>query len=52
MLRTALEAWISGDWQNRTQLRNGFFKHNDHIRSVVPKDRLLKFRSEDGWEPL
>lgn len=26
--------------------------HNDHVREVVPKDRLLEFKAADGWEPL
>ncbi|KAH8671453.1 hypothetical protein BX600DRAFT_248522 [Xylariales sp. PMI_506] len=26
--------------------------HNDIVRQVVPKDRLLEMRIEDGWEPL
>jgi hypothetical protein len=26
--------------------------HNDHVREVVSKDRLLEFKAADGWEPL
>jgi hypothetical protein len=26
--------------------------HNDYVRSVVPKERLLEFQAGDGWEPL
>ncbi|KAH6675009.1 hypothetical protein B0J14DRAFT_653184 [Halenospora varia] len=26
--------------------------HNNHIRTVVPKERLLEFRAQDGWVPL
>jgi len=26
--------------------------HNEYIRSVVPKDRLLEHNAADGWEPL
>lgn len=34
------------------KLREGYLKHNEHIRSIVPKDNLLEFRPEQGWEPL
>jgi hypothetical protein len=29
-----------------------FDQHNEHVRSIVPKDNLLEFRPQDGWEPL
>ena len=29
-----------------------FNEHNEYIRSLVPKERLLKFQPQDGWEPL
>ncbi|KAI4085927.1 MAG: hypothetical protein LQ344_008004 [Seirophora lacunosa] len=40
------------DWQCRSQLRAGFLRHYQLIRSPVPSDRLLEFRSKDGREPL
>ncbi|KAL9029566.1 MAG: hypothetical protein Q9196_002214 [Gyalolechia fulgens] len=52
LLRMAIGSWTSGDWQSRSQLREGFHRHYQHIRSSVPEDRLLEFRSEDGWLPL
>jgi len=27
-------------------------KHEDHLRAVVPKDKLFWFNVQDGWEPL
>ena len=27
-------------------------RHNEHVRSVVPSERLLEFEPKDGWEPL
>ena len=29
-----------------------YHRHNDWVREVVPKDRLLEFNPADGWEPL
>jgi len=42
----------SGDWRNRTALRRGFLKHNEGVRSLVPKERFLDFQVEQGWGPL
>ncbi|MCJ1244980.1 hypothetical protein MMC30_002181 [Trapelia coarctata] len=33
-------------------LRQRYLDHYTYVRSIVPKDNLLEFRSEDGWEPL
>lgn len=32
--------------------RQGYLDHYTHVRSAVPKRRLLEFESKDGWEPL
>jgi Sulfotransferase domain len=29
-----------------------YIHHNDHIRRVVPKDRLIEFEPSQGWGPL
>ncbi|KAF2490124.1 hypothetical protein BU16DRAFT_575558 [Lophium mytilinum] len=29
-----------------------YLKHNDEIREIVPKERLLEFQAADGWAPL
>ena len=47
-----LDSWTRGNWQDRAALRQGYLDHYAHVRSVVPKDRLLEFKSQDGWEPL
>lgn len=47
-------------WEAQTRERHGvdvrteeFYRlHCEHIRSVVPKERLLEFQASDGWEPL
>lgn len=41
-----------GEWKNRAALRRGFLEHNDLIRSLVPKEKLLEFQAGQGWEPL
>jgi hypothetical protein len=51
-LELSLVKWTSGDWQNRRKLREGFIRHNEQVRSMVPKDNLLEFTPDMGWEPL
>lgn len=29
-----------------------YHAHNDWVKSIVPKDRLLVFKCQDGWKPL
>jgi hypothetical protein len=36
----------------RANARHGYRKHNETIKRVTPKDRLLLFQLQDGWEPL
>jgi hypothetical protein len=32
--------------------RQWYVEHNQMVRELVPKDRLLEFNAKDGWEPL
>ncbi|RYP67509.1 hypothetical protein DL771_007209 [Monosporascus sp. 5C6A] len=47
-----LRYWTNGDWQNREKLIQAMHDHNEHIRAIVPKERLLEWNVQDGWEPL
>jgi len=29
-----------------------YYEHNDMVRSLVPKERLLEYHIEEGWDPL
>jgi hypothetical protein len=29
-----------------------YTRHNDWVRSIVPRENLLEFHPGDGWEPL
>ncbi|KAK5955138.1 hypothetical protein OHC33_003817 [Knufia fluminis] len=43
------------DYQSKEYRELGikrFNEHNAYIRSIVPKERLLEFQSQDGWTPL
>lgn len=52
MLLLGLANWTSGIPYSRTALRAGFIAHNEHIRNIVPRERLLEFTPKEGWEPL
>lgn len=39
-----------GDMPNKG--KNGYVKHNEMIRRLVPKERLLEYNVKEGWEPL
>jgi hypothetical protein len=47
-------------WDQRTKEKYGvgvrsteyYALHNEHVRNVVPRERLLEFGAKDGWGPL
>lgn len=38
--------------QWRANAKRTYLEHNKMVKQVTPKDRLLTFKLEDGWEPL
>jgi len=52
MMTTIANHWTDNDINNTEALRRNYLKHYDEVRSKVPKDRLLEFQAQDGWEPL
>ncbi|RDW92234.1 hypothetical protein BP5796_01628 [Coleophoma crateriformis] len=50
MLKKFFDEFFKGDFPN--QGKRIFVEHYDHVRSLVPKDRLLEFSIKDGWDPL
>jgi len=40
------------NWDNRSALLAGAEAHNANIRKIVPAEKLLEFRVQDGWEPF
>lgn len=41
-----------GDWTKEENVKRGFQEHYDNVRRLVPKERLLEYRIEEGWETL
>ena len=52
LLISILKQWTGGEWENRHKLKQGFIDHNEKIRKLVPREKLLEFRVQEGWEPL
>jgi len=44
------EILFDGDFERNAKM--GYERHYDHVRSLVPPERLLEYHVKDGWEPL
>lgn len=51
-LERVIDVLSEGHPDDREALRRGFRKHYEHVRKVVPGDRLLEFHPRNGWAPL
>ena len=43
---------FGGRVTERDHAISAFERHNENVRSALPADRLLVYRTGDGWEPL
>lgn len=50
MLKKFFDTFFLGDFENRG--KEIYLRHYEEVRQLVPKDKLLEFRVQDGWEPL
>lgn len=51
-MRMIISIWTQNDLANKAKFKKAYLDHYAHVRAIVPKDNLLEFKSEDGWEPL
>lgn len=47
-----MNAWSYGNPLDREEQKKYYLNHNARMNRAIPKDRLLIFNPEDGWEPL
>ncbi|MGH7146141.1 MAG: sulfotransferase family protein [Planctomycetota bacterium] len=40
------------EWHEPALLKDCYHRHNEQVRKVVPKDRLVEWRPGDGWAPI
>ena len=52
VLNLIVSIWTGGDFNDRARLRQTYRDHYAHIRSVVPREKILEFRFENGYEEL
>ncbi len=43
---------FSPGWQDEVSAKSAYLAHNEHVRMTAPKERLLEWHPEDGWEPI
>ena len=39
-------------WQDEESAKAAYLAHNDFVRATAPRDRLLEWHPEEGWEPI
>ena len=52
VLNLIVRVWTGGDFNDRARLRQTYRDHYAHIRSVVPREKILEFRFGDGYEEI
>ncbi|MGH9080270.1 MAG: sulfotransferase family protein [Acidimicrobiales bacterium] len=52
MINALLEQRFTPGWNDRNTAIEAYESHNTEVRAAVPPDRLVEWRSGDGWEPL
>lgn len=50
--KLVVENTFGGNIDDRAHCIAVYNRHNETVRQVIPKDRLLVFQPSDGWEPL
>ncbi|KAI1160850.1 P-loop containing nucleoside triphosphate hydrolase protein [Nemania serpens] len=50
MLNKFFDTFFEGDFPNRG--KDIFTRHYAEVKKLVPPERLLEYRVQDGWEPL
>ena len=47
-----MEARFTDRWRHPDEVMAAYQRHNDAVRRAVPSDRLIEWRTGDGWGPL
>ena len=51
MMRTLLRGHI-GSYDDESTAKAAYERHNAGVRERIPRERLVEWQPEDGWEPL
>ena len=44
--------FCNGEYDNRKKCKERLLQHYEHVRRVVPADRLLEYDIKEGWKPV
>jgi hypothetical protein len=50
--RVVWDGTFQGRFEDKAHALDVFRQHNEHVRNVVPAERLLVYEVNQGWEPL
>ena len=40
------------NWRDESAAKAAYLAHNENVRATAPPDRLVEWRTGDGWEPI
>lgn len=46
------KVFCDGDYDDREKCKRRFLEHYEHMRRIVPPDRLLEYQIQECWDPL
>lgn len=44
--------FCDGEYDEEVKCKEGFERHNEYVRKVVPPERLLEYEIGQGWKPV
>jgi hypothetical protein len=52
MIDAMLEQTFTKNWTDETEAKRAYEAHNAAVRATIPADRLIDYRTGDGWKPI
>jgi hypothetical protein len=52
MARDMLTKRFTPNWTDETEAKRAYEAHNAAVRATIPAERLLDYRTGDGWQPI
>lgn len=50
--KSIFDGFFEGRFEDRTYAISKYIRHNEEVKKSVPADKLLVFKSKEGWEPI
>jgi hypothetical protein len=51
-LVAVLERFAGPRWDDRATMMAAYERHNEAVRTTIPRERLLEWRAAEGWAPI